>query len=249
MSPGVLHSCASTPLHRWRPAEKWLGFLLLMLAFSTVQSVRDAVAVLLLAAGLFAWGRCGNLVQRLLQVGAPLALLIVPATALAVSPRSHSLWGIAYSDAGLRVGLVTVLRCLALLLLALALVQTTAPGGLFGPLRSFGVPRRIVEVLWLAERFVRGVGREGQSLRRAASCRGYALRARFRALRTLGVLAGAHLMRSLQRSERVHRVMSARGYSGSLRLPPLAGRTPGDIVLLGVFVVLAAAVTAARWWS
>jgi len=238
----------ATPLHRWRLPEKWVGFGALMLAVSATRDVRAALAGLGLAVGIFAIGRCGAHLRRVAQVAGPLALLIVPATALAVTPRGGEFWGVAYSPEGLRIGTVTVVRCVALLLLAVVLVGTTRPGTLFAPLGRLGVPRRLVDILWLAERFVRGVGLEGQRLRRAAQTRGFVLSARVGALRTCGVLAGAHLVRSLQRSERMHAVMAARGYAGAVRTTPPGPRSVADTGLLLLFLLLASGLVSTRWW-
>jgi len=239
---------AVSRLQRWRLLEKWLGFMALMLACAGVNSLFAAGLTAGIALAVAFWARVARPTSRVLGVGALFLLLMVALPALTAGPRSAAVFGFPYSAEGLRLGLLLALRCLALLLLTLALVLSTRPGELFLPLADCPLPRRLVGVLWLAERFAAGVVREGRALHAAAASRGFTASLHPRDLAVFGQLAGAHLARSLHRSDRVHAVMLARGCDGAVRLPPLPARSAQDAWLLAIFLAASGLVLSTRWW-
>ncbi len=99
---------------------------------------------------------------------------------------------------------------------ALALVACTGLYRLGAGLGQLGVPRVFVVQLLFCHRYLFVVADEGGRM-----MRGVALRSdgkRTLSLRVYGSLVGHLLLRSLDRAERVHRAMLARGFTGEIRV-------------------------------
>lgn len=126
-----------------------------------------------------------------------------------------------------REGVVAVLTILAKswlsVLVAVLLTATTPMADLLRALRALGVPRLLVATVFFTYRYFFVIGDEAVRLMRARDSRSAALPGR-RAGGTvawragiLGHMVGSLFARSLDRSERVHAAMQARGYAGDLR--------------------------------
>lgn len=127
---------------------------------------------------------------------------------------------------------------------ALALVACTGMFRLAADLDRLGLPRVFVVQLLFLYRYLFVVADEGSRM-----ARGVAMRAGGRSalrLRGYGSLVGHLLLRSMDRAERVHRAMVARGFEGELRvLRPSPFRVADGFFVL----VCLAAFLAARVWN
>jgi cobalt/nickel transport system permease protein len=104
----------------------------------------------------------------------------------------------------------------ASILAVLILSGTTEPPRLFEGLSSLGLPRAFVLVLSMVYRYLFEIAGELARVRRAAAARAFRMTS-VRAVPRLGTMAGAVLVRSIERSERVNRAMRARGFDGEVR--------------------------------
>jgi cobalt/nickel transport system permease protein len=122
---------------------------------------------------------------------------------------------------------------------ALLLVATTGFDAVCAALGRLGAPRVVVAQLSLTYRYLFVLGGEAGRMLRAHALRAPALRRP--TVRTAGTLIGHLLIRSLDRAERIHHAMLARGFSG--RFPvrrPWRLRTADLLFVLCVVVLLAA---------
>lgn len=134
-----------------------------------------------------------------------------------------------------------VLRCCLTVAAALLLVAVCGLGGVSRSLRILRVPKLIVSLLLMTFRYIHVLG--GEAVHMALA---YRLRAPGRkgvAYRHWGPFAGQWLLRSLARSDRLHRAMLCRGYTGEM---PAAQDNPFGTADLAYVLAWAAFFLAAR---
>jgi cobalt/nickel transport system permease protein len=99
---------------------------------------------------------------------------------------------------------------------ALVLVACTGMYRLGAGLERLGLPRVFTTQLLFLYRYLFVVAEEGATMRRSVELRAGGVRAL--PLRSYGSLVGHLLLRSLDRADRIHRAMVARGFDGEVRL-------------------------------
>ncbi len=127
---------------------------------------------------------------------------------------------------------------------ALVLVACTGMYRLAAALERLGVPQVFVMQLLFLYRYLFVVADEGARMRRAVALRAGGRRAM--SLRVYGSLVGRLLMRSMDRAQRVHRAMLARGFDGEVRLGARSRVRAADWAFLAGW---AAWFAAARTWN
>lgn len=176
----------------------------------------------------------GGFVARLAPPLAFVFLVSVALLFLAPGEPVARLGPLAVTDAGaLRFGSVLG-RAAVALGAAVILVSTTPFDELVRALRSLRMPEAVTTSLGLAYRFLYTLNDEVDRMRRAARSRNAAEGAASRRRLLVGI-AGAALRRSFDRSERVHRAMLARGFTGempALHAAPDAGHPVRDVLIL-----------------
>lgn len=190
--------------------------------------------------------RIGDFAARLAPPLAFVVLVSVALLFLAPGDAVLRLGPLTLTDAGLLRFGSAVGRGAVALGAAVVLVSTTRFTDLLEALRVLRLPRVVTTSLGLAYRFLYLLTDEVNRLRRAARSRnaGEGSVARRRLL--MGVTAAA-LLRSFERSERVHQAMLARGFTGSIPTlrPPARGGRPA--LELGSLAVLVTVVVASAW--
>jgi cobalt/nickel transport system permease protein len=131
-------------------------------------------------------------------------------------------------------------------LVGVLLTSTTAVGELLRGLRAMRLPKLLVAVVFFTYRYLNVIGSEGQRMMRARDSRAAELPGyksggtlRWRA-RVMGYMVGSLFTRSLERGERVHAAMQARGYDGESRFLSSPRLRPIEIAAAGVFVTYGA---------
>ncbi len=182
------------------------------------------------------------------RLAGPLFLVLLASCAVLVLAPGEPLWAlgpIRVTDTGLvRFGSV-VGRATPALGAAVVLVSTLRFPELLEALRKLRLPSAVTTALGLSYRLLYTLADEIERLRRAARSRNAGHGAAGRRRTAMGV-AAASLVRSYARSERVHRAMLARGYSGAL---PQLHAQPMDVrsvvVLLAVSAIVLLVVSSA----
>ena len=133
----------------------------------------------------------------------------------------------------------------ALGLLALTAMMCTTPFALLlEAMRKLGVPKLLVMQLGILYRYIFVLIDEGMRVRRGRDFRGAARAPLHRRLAAAGGVIGSLFVRTLERSERIHTAMCARGYRGEPHgLARLRLRWADAAFLAAV----AAYLVAARW--
>jgi len=105
-----------------------------------------------------------------------------------------------------------LVRCLVLVGSALAVGRLVPPAELLPAARRLGLPRALGTVLLFLGRYLEVLLEEGRRVRRARLARA----AGTPGWRSAGGAGGNLFLRSLDRAERIHRAMRARGFTGEL---------------------------------
>jgi cobalt/nickel transport system permease protein len=180
---------------------------------------------------LMALGRipAGYLARKIL-LAAPLAICIGLFNPLFDRQPVAAIGSLAISGGWLSFSSI-LLRFILTVGAALALVACTGMDRLGAGLAQLGFPRVFGVQLLLLYRYLFVIAVEGVRLRRGLELR-CAAPGRL-GLRVYGSLTGHLLLRSLDRADRIHRAMTARGFAGEMRLLDRARFRWAD----GVFLV------------
>jgi len=225
-------ACADTPVHRLDPRAKLLTTLVFLLC--VVSFDRYSVAGLLpfslypvaiiAVAGLPA----GFLFKKMLMV-APLALLVGIANPWFDQVPLLDLGGITISGGWVSYASI-LLRFLLTVTATLTLIATTGFHGVCVALRRIGVPAAMTVQLLLAYRYLFVLVSEGARMVRARSLRSF--RRQGEGFAPYASLVGHLLLRTIDRAQRIHHAMLARGFSGELHSPVLLRFRPTDTIFL-----------------
>lgn len=158
------------------------------------------------------------------------------------------LLGWTASDEGIRAVATILARSWIAVAVATLLVSTTTIVEILRALRTFRLPRILVATVFFAYRYFFVIGDEAIRMLRARDSRSASLPGydsggtlRWRA-RVAGYMVGSLFVRSLDRSERVHAAMQARGYSGEPRFLDHPAFPVAQGVWAGLLVAYALAV-------
>ncbi|MGK7312002.1 MAG: cobalt ECF transporter T component CbiQ [Candidatus Longimicrobiales bacterium M2_2A_002] len=217
-----------SPVSRRSPTVRVLGTVVIALgaALLPLGAWAQMAALGALVLGLAAAARIppGGFVVRLAPPLGFVLLVSVAVLFLAPGEALVRLGPLTVTDAGaLRFGSVLG-RAAVALGAAVVLVSTTPFDELVRALRTLRLPEAVTTSLGLAYRFLYILNDEVDRMRRAARSRNASEGAAPRR-RLLTGIAGAALRRSFDRSERLHRAMLARGFTGEL---PTLARPTGD---------------------
>lgn len=123
-----------------------------------------------------------------------------------------------------------VIRGLLSMQALLILIRSIGFVGIVRAMGRLGIPRFLTTQLLMVFRYIRVLIEEGLTMKAARDARSYG--SGHLSIRLWGVLVGQLFLRSIDRAERVHRAMLARGFSGDIPLdyilPSLSGRGPAD---------------------
>jgi cobalt/nickel transport system permease protein len=129
-------------------------------------------------------------------------------------------------------------KMLALFNLTWLLLALYAPTTLLRALAALGVPRTLVTLLWLTQRYLLVFEEELRRLRLALRVRGFRNRMSRQAWQTAGYAVGSLLIHGLDRADRVAHAWRLRG-DGGLWLPsdpPRWSRADVGILVVGLGV-------------
>lgn len=218
------------PLQNASPRLKVLVLLAFAVTAAFTPLPRLAVPYVLLAVLLAVARVPARLVVERVAELLPFVLLAAAGALLAGDPQRFALV--------LGRALVTVIGLVIL-------TATTPLPDLLQAARRLGLPVPLVSVIGLALRYLVVLMDEGNRMGLAFTARAVGPRD-LRLAKPLGRLIGALAFRSLERSERIHRAMLARGYTGELPSPATTDRLSGAQVLVAIGLVTALALGA--WW-
>ncbi|MDI7267048.1 MAG: energy-coupling factor transporter transmembrane component T [Myxococcota bacterium] len=204
----------------------------------SVAALAPMAAVPVVAAALS--GMPLRLLLRRLALGAPFAVLVgianpfLDARPYAVAP------GVEIAAGWISFATIAAKFLLSVSVLVV-LVHAVPVQGICRALRALRAPLVLVAQIDLLHRYLRVLAAEGAAMRRARDLRGGGSR-RARGGSVAAAMLAVLLRRTLQRGERVHRAMLARGFDGEIRLAGRMRWRPVDTAAtVGVVAFCAAA--------
>jgi cobalt/nickel transport system permease protein len=209
---------ADSPLARLDPRWKLATFTLAAVAVALLQTVPCSTVALLGALSLVPAGGLSFRVF-LTRLGGVIAIVFFFAIWLPFFlPQDGGVgWSVGplqVSGRGVQLAVLICLKTTAILTLVIVLFSSAAANVYLCAARSLRVPSRILHVWMLTYRYLFVLVGEFGALRVAVRLRAYRNRMSIHSYRTIGHLAGALLVRSSDRAERVARAMQCRGYDG-----------------------------------
>jgi cobalt/nickel transport system permease protein len=245
MKLGIIdeYSSLSSPLHRWEPRCKLIGFIVLIFAFSFVRNLSMLLAMAAVTAAVYLISRLPvSFMLRRLRYPS-LFLLVVVLVLPFVSGQTvvMSLGPVNLYQEGIMAVFIIAIRFLSILTVGLVLFGTTPFLTTIKAMRSLGLPAIMADMVLLSFRYLHEIGDDLQRMQTSMKLRGFHWeRFSLRSLRIPAWLGGSLLVHSYERSEWVYKAMTLRGYGQasytSVALP-VHGR---DLATLGFFILVAA---------
>jgi cobalt/nickel transport system permease protein len=239
---------ADSPLARLDPRWKLVAFTVAAVAVALLQTVACSAVALVAVLSL---APASGLTLRAL--GTRLAGVIAVVFFFAIwlpfflppnGGGASSIGPLQISGRGVQLAVLICLKTTAILTLVIVLLAT-APVNVYLSAASFlHVPARLLHVGMLAYRYLFVLMGEFGALRVAVRLRAYRNRMSVHSYRTIGHLAGALLVRSSDRAERVARAMQCRGYDGRFHSMSVFRTRAADVLFFACVLTAGAGVLA-----
>ncbi len=230
-------------LHRADPAVKILGALLLTLIIAVSSSLAAPVAGLVLGLMLAAAARLpsGPLCKRLLAVNLFTLLLWITLPLTGGGEAVTPLGPLDLSTGGIGLALLITFKTNGIVLILTALAATSSILEIGHSLERLHLPHKLILLLLTTYRYLGLIEEEYRRLRRSAALRCFSKTTSLHTYRTYGYLIGMTLIRSYDRSRRIHKAMLMRGFQGYFPLLTIRTTRPTDLLLLFFFLACGAA--------
>jgi cobalt/nickel transport system permease protein len=223
-----VHGRGQSPFHCWDLRIKVLSILLFIFCLSGLSQPCTAFLSLFVGLGSIAAARLpfNTSLRRISAMGGFLGmfLLVMPLTAPIKSGDAVILFdhlhSLPFNLRGFKIAVVIALKACAIALLIEPLLATAPFSSTVQALARLGLPRTICQMLLLTHRYIYVFQHEAQRMSRGMQLRGFKKRGDLETLHILGDFLGMLLVRSFERTQRVHDAMLSRGYDG--RLPETA---------------------------
>lgn len=237
-----------SPLHRWDPRFKLIGFMALIFAFSFVGELWMLPAMVLLTLSILAVSGLppSFILTRLRYPSFFLLILVILLPFASGSSVIISLGPLDLREEGLIAVLLVATRFLCILTIGLVLFGTAPFLTTIRAMRALGLPAVLSDMILLTFRYLFEIGDYLHRMETALKLRGF--RPRQFNLRGLGILAwlgGSLLVRSYERSEWIYKAMILRGYGQNGAARHEFKARSGDIAILVLFLFCATAFVSA----
>ncbi len=239
------HSHLNSPIHRWDPRFKLIGFLLLIFAFSFISELSILPAMLAVTAGTFLISRipASFVLMRLRYPSFFILIIVLSLPFISGSDVIFSIGALEFNREGAEAALLIAVRFFSILTIGLILFSTAPLITSIKAMRALGLPTIIADMTLLTFRYLFEIGNYLHQMETALRLRGFnARRFSLKGLSTLSWLGGSILVRSYERSDSIYKAMILRGYGQPNNVVQNEFQsTAGDIIVLGIFTTIAGA--------
>jgi len=224
--------------HRTDPAVKIVSAMAFALSIATSSSFLVAGAGLLVAAcccsaaGLSPW----PLARRLAAVNIFILLLWITLPLTGGGGHMVRLGPLELSGKGIALAGLISLKANAVYLLLTALLATSTIAVIGHGLTRLHLPNKLTILLLTTYRYLGRIELEYKRLRRSATLRCFHGSTNLHTYRTYGYLIGMTLIRSYERSRRIHQAMIMRGFTGTFPLLIRQRPKAGDWLFLAMCI-------------
>lgn len=210
-------------IHRWEQRSKIVALVALIFAFAFVDELFLLPVMLVVTAVLYKLSQLplSFLLKRLrypgLFISAVIVLVLFTSTGNTVF---FSFGSLRVTQEGIETVLLIASRFLCIITVSLILFGTAPFLTSIQAMRSLRLPNVMVDMMLLSYRYLEDFGNTRKTMHQAMQMRGFKSdRFSWGNLQVLAGLAGSLLIRSYDRSERVHHAMRLRGYGRSSSSP------------------------------
>ena len=205
-------------LHRRDPRGKIVAMGCFTAVVALLQSFppllpASVFALLLLLAARLPWAAVG---RRLLLINGFTLFLWLSLPLTYGGEETVSVGPLLLSSGGIRLAALITLKTNIIITAVLALLTTSTIAELGSGLDRMRFPKKICFILLYSYRYVFVIHQEYLRLFRAAQMRSFSPKTNMHTYRTFAYLFGMTMVKSYNRSQRVHQAMLLRGFSGRL---------------------------------
>lgn len=143
----------------------------------------------------------------------------------------QTVYGIHFSWEGIWLATLFYIRAVSVIAVSMALIYSTPITTLFHAAERLMIPSVIVQIALLTYRYLFSLSWEWNNVRNALKSRGFINKASMRVYKTYANVIAASLVRSLERTDRVHNAMKCRGYQGQICMMQDQSVQSKDIVM------------------
>jgi cobalt/nickel transport system permease protein len=221
--------------------------------FSIVVAVADRTEVLLFA---LSFSVCcvivsglplAKIMRRLLLVNGFILLLWVLLPFSYPGTTLFSLGPLRATVEGIRYALSITIKSNTIILACIALLGTTPIFTLAHALRHLHVPDKLVQLLFFSYRYIHVIYLEYVRLLSAMKVRCFHPRSDLHTYKAYSHLVGMMLLKSYDRSERVHDAMVCRGFKGKFWILDHFSLKRGDLILFIIMILSIASLGFLQW--
>ena len=210
--------------HRWDPRVRLASLVFFMFCVASLTQLVWAGLALVVAVASVGLARIPFRypLRRLAAMGTFLGmfLVVMPITAPARSGDMLIVFEhvsfISFNLRGFFLALLICLKASAIALMVEPLVATSSFSVTVQALARLRVPAAVCQMLLLAYRYIYVFQDEVGRMVKGMSARGFRKRTDVETLRSIGNFLGMLMVRSFERTQRVHDAMLARGYDGAM---------------------------------
>ncbi|HEY9771160.1 MAG TPA: cobalt ECF transporter T component CbiQ [Coleofasciculaceae cyanobacterium] len=209
-----------SPLHRWQQNYKLIGLLSLIFAFAFMQNIWLLPIMVIITSILFSLSKIpiAFLIKRLRYPSWFILAVVFLLPFIAGDTPIFQLGFLTIKEEGCWQAVLISVRFFCILTVSLVLFGTAPFLSSIKAMRSFGLPRVIVDMTLLSYRYLEELGQMLTTMQRAMRLRGFQAKGfKRRNLEVFAQLTGSILVRSYDRSLRIYQAMILRGY-GSQRI-------------------------------
>lgn len=228
-------------LKRWDPRFKMVSLFILIFTIALLQSLPMALASLCFAFALLLYSHIPlSFVLSALKWAVFFLLPFFLLLPLSYPGEGESLiWGLTFSSQGLRLACLIITKAIAIILLSFIIFGSERFDVSMFAAQSLRVPKVLVQMLLFSYRYIFVFIDEMRRMNLAMKTRGFVARLDKNTLKTLGNFVGALLIRSFERTERVHQAMLSKGYTGDLHTMVRFQSAQKDYVKAALIILLA----------
>ncbi len=209
------HAHLNSPIHRWDPRFKMIGFILLIFTFSFISQLYLLPAMVLVTFTILWISKLpwSFVLNRLRYPSFFVAVVIILLPFISGDSVLFEIGPVDIKEEGIESALLIAVRFISILVLGIILFGTAPLLTSIRAMRSLGLPSILADMTLLTFRYLFEIGNYLHQMETALRLRGFNAR-RFspRGFGTLAWLGGSILVRSYERSEWVYKAMIMRGY-------------------------------------
>ncbi len=208
-----------SPIHKFDPRIKLISILVLIFSIVLLKDIKVLLICLLIAFSLVLVSKIPLrfLMKRLRWVLFFILALSIIMVLTLPGDSITSIYFFRISEQGLTMAFIISLKALSVMLLIFPMLATVRFDNFIKTLDSLKLPNKLVQIITFSYRYIFVILNELQRSLRSIESRGFRSRTNRFTIKVLGNAIGMLLVRSYERSERVHNAMVSRGYDGSIK--------------------------------